>query len=191
MSTRTQKLLRRLFGLLARRVEKNQLFEQPNERAIQPPLQLEKVEPENESVSFATSEVIAKEIHSSSGYLLVHHWATWCDGCMEELDDIQNFVASIQDKKVGVYGVSWELFNGTPPQHGIPVVRHVHQAHSLSFQSKIVQGAPEALFEDLQLKEEQIPQTAVYKDGACIFSHMGILGESERKQIIRHVEEPL
>jgi hypothetical protein len=191
MPTLTQKMLRRFLVIFARRAKKNHLFEQPNERTKQPRLQLEKVEQENESVCFAKPEDIVNEIGSATGYMLVHHWATWCDGCMEELKEIQQFVLVVQQKDVAVCGVSWELFNGTPPQHAIPVVRHVHQSHGLTFRSSIIQGAPEEFFSQLQLKEEQIPQTALYRDGVCIYSHLGILEDDDREQMIRHVEEKI
>jgi|GEM_PF-3843664 len=182
--------IRYLLNVVAQRVEKNHLFEQPQERVKQSPIQLQKPKKE-EKVVFSSIEDIANDLGQSRGFLLVHHWATWCDGCMEELDDIHQFVLSLDTDSIPTYGISWELFNGTPPQHAIPVVEHVYQAHGLTFPTHIVKGAPEELFSRLSLKEQQIPQTALYKDGMLLYSHLGILSEAERQIIRNHIRDTL
>ena len=102
---------------------------------------------------------------------------------MEEIDDIQRFTSQLSLMGVSTVGISWELFNGTPPQHALPVIQHVHLAHSLDFESKVVKGNPEDLFDKLGLSEHQIPQTAIYKDGKCVYSYLGILTKEEHEKI--------
>jgi len=174
----------------AKKISKNHLFEQPQEREKHPPVQLEKPTLED-SVSLASIADITRDILQRKGFLLVHHWATWCDGCMEELDDIQQFVGSLQEEEIATYAVSWELFNGTPPQNALPVVQHVHDAHKLSFSSHIVKGNPDDLFAILKLEEQQIPQTCIYKDGKPLFSHLGILGKEQQEEIRNCIREAL
>ena len=177
-----------VLSVVARKVSKNHLFEQPQERKKHPPIQLTRPE-RNDSVYLSSVDDVAADILGSRGFLLVHHWATWCDGCMEELDDIQRFVASLQENSISVYAVSWELFNGTPPQNALPVVQHVHEAHKLTFSSHIVRGNPEDLFAKLDLKEQQIPQTSLYKDGKIVFFHLGILHQEQQEMIQTHIRE--
>ena len=43
--------------------------------------------------------------------LLVNHWATWCDGCVEELPELVELHSQIADK-VDFLGVSWDGFQG-------------------------------------------------------------------------------
>ena len=177
-----QKTVKYFFTKIAERTKKNHLFEQPYERAPQPPLRFEKPKTD-ERVYFASIKEISNEIHSHTGWCLVHHWATWCDGCMEEISDIQHFSSLLREKGVPTIGISWELFNGTPPQHALPVIQHVHVAHSLDFESRVIKGDPEDFFDKLELTEHQIPQTALYKDGKSVYSHLGVLTESEREKI--------
>ena len=126
--------IRYILSVVSKRVSKNHLFEQPQERERHPPVQLTRPE-RNDAVCLSSIESVSEDILGSKGFLLVHHWATWCDGCMEELDDIQRFVESLQEESIPTYAVSWELFNGTPPQNALPVVQHVHEAHKLTFSS--------------------------------------------------------
>lgn len=182
MSNLAQKTVRFLFTKIAKRVEKNHLFEQPYERESQSPLHFEKPNID-EDVSLSSIEDIATLIHQYPGLHLVHHWATWCDGCMEEIADVQKFTSALKEMGISTTGISWELFNGTPPQHALPVVQHVHVSHSLGFASKVIRGNPDDFFEKLALKEHQIPQTALYKNGACIYSHLGILSQAEQEKI--------
>jgi len=181
---------RYVLSIVAKKISKNHLFEQPQERETHPPVQLEKPTIE-ESVCLSSVAEITQDILQSKGFLLVHHWATWCDGCMEELDDIQQFVQSLQEEEISTYAVSWELFNGTPPQNALPVVQHVHNAHNLSFSSHIVKGSPDDLFAVLKLEEQQIPQTCIYKDGKPLFSHLGILGKEQQDEIRNSIRESL
>ena len=182
MSNLAQKTVRFLFTKIAKRVEKNHLFEQPHERVRQPSLRFEKPNID-EDVSLSSIEDIASLIHRHPGWHLVHHWATWCDGCMEEIADVQKFTSALKEMGISTTGISWELFNGTPPQHALPVVQHVHVSHSLGFTSKVIRGNPDDFFEKLALKEHQIPQTALYKNGECIYSHLGILSQAEQEKI--------
>ena len=188
MSNFAQKTVQFFFSKIAERVGKNHLFEQPDERIPHPPLRFEKAKTKTD-VSFASVEEISKDIHSCSGWRLIHHWATWCDGCMEEIDDIQLFSSLLKERGIPTLGLSWELFNGTPPQHALPVVQHVHMSHSLGFESRLVKGEPDDFFEKLQLQEHQIPQTAIYKDGVCVYSHLGILSKEEQEKIQTIIQE--
>jgi hypothetical protein len=188
MPNLAQKAIRVVFQKFAQKVQGNHLFEQEDERVPHPPLQLEKPEVKESKINLVSAKEVSELISSCCGWQLVHHWATWCDGCMEEIEDIQRFSEQLLENEISTMGVSWELFNGTPPQHAIPVVRHVHLAHGLSFPSHIVQGDPDEFFTVLRLEAQQIPQTALYKNGECVYSHMGILGEEERESICTIIE---
>lgn len=41
-------------------------------------------------------------------WIIVNYWATWCNTCMNELPELNQFYHNIQDKNVVMYGVSYD-----------------------------------------------------------------------------------
>ena len=182
-----QKSIRQIVQVIASIVEKNHLFEQPNERSPHPPLQ-EPTREREDPVFLVDSSASIQQVQGSMGWLFVHHWASWCDGCMEELLDMNMWIQELKDQGIESKVFSWELFNGTPPQHAVPVVRHIHLSNQLCFSSQIVHGDPEDFFATLALEHQEIPQSSLYKDGLCVFSHLGILSAEAKKIMHTHMK---
>ena len=100
-----------------------------------------------------------KDVLSGSGRpMLVNHWASWCDGCVEELPLLVRLHKE-WGETIDFVGISWEGFQGS--QTGAPLVAKVErfsQEQGLSWRSLVVDVEPEVLFEGLNLTCQTIPQ---------------------------------
>ncbi len=119
---------------------------------------------------------------------IVHHWATWCESCVEELPLIQRLAdaAARGAGRVEVVTVSWELFEDQRPAATVvgEIERFLH-AHGLTFPVLVFDGEPAALFQACQLSMHQIPQTAVLDaDGGRLREFDGPLSEADVDAIL-------
>jgi len=106
----------------------------------------------------ADISAIEATIKQSGRPLLVNHWATWCDGCVEELPLLlalhEQFGESVE-----FIGINWDRFQGTDTGTAlIQKVEEVSQEHGLAWRSLIVDAEPEALFQALDMQCQTIPQ---------------------------------
>ena len=97
---RMQKGFRGLFKRIAKRVKKNQLFEQPGERETQAPVF---GDAETECIQLMNAGDIEERL---LGARVVNHWATWCEPCVEELDILASIQSHIGSDKM--LGVNWD-----------------------------------------------------------------------------------
>jgi len=168
-------------------VARHELFEKPGERAPTSPLPeagAEGEEDEDEDGLVAAPEdapvarvgarlVSASELERAltprGRPLVVHHWATWCEPCAEELPRIEALAKALGDV-ADVVGVSWELFDSQePPKQALGTVDAYAEGMGLSWPTLVFKDGPEALFKVLELDFQQIPQTRVLgPDGACL-----------------------
>ena len=182
MKSLIKRTLRHLVERFAGQVKKNELFEQPGERVKHKKIE---IEPEQHDHADIGKAVSIKAFLQQEGWVFLHHWASWCDGCMEEIPLLLELSSWLQEHSVYTKGVCWELFNGTPPQHALPVVQHIHEVHSFPFQSVLIKDAPEDFFALLDIREELIPQFGLYKDGNLVYSHVGVLN----KKLIQKIQD--
>ena len=90
--------------------------------------------------------------------LLVNHWATWCDGCVEELPMLIELHNKAADK-VDFLGVSWDGFqSGGDPQQLCLWVEKFAARQALPWDSLLVDAAPQALFTALDMACHTVPQ---------------------------------
>jgi len=182
---------RRVARGVSRQVARHELFEKPGERAVTDPLP----ESETDGSGDAPSEADVVEASASSDAeedeppsarlvgvrdlsaalkprgrpMVVHHWATWCEPCAEELPRIEALAKALGDD-ADVVGLSWELFDSPePPQQALGTVSAYAAGLGLSWPTLVFEGAPESLFSALELDFQQIPQTRVIaSDGSCL-----------------------
>jgi thiol-disulfide isomerase/thioredoxin len=97
---------------------------------------------------------------------VLHHWATWCDACVEELPRVDGLVARLGDSAL-VVGVSWELFErfGKDEFAVLKDLTHFVAEQSLAMPTLVFRGEPDQLFQALSLGFEQIPQTRILDAG--------------------------
>lgn len=107
--------------------------------------------------ALASVETIRETIFAAGKPRLINHWATWCEGCVEELPLLVSLHQEYGDS-VEFIGVSWDGFQGGG---GTALVREVDQfsrAHGLPWESLVVDADPESLFESLEMVCHTVPQ---------------------------------
>ena len=114
---------------LSVQVKKHDLFEQRGERPKAN--KFPKVDDTQESISPTSEKAgsISEDVSSSVQIIscqdieerqsLPHwkifvHWATWCEGCIEELPILEDLIQVLEElpqkKKIDIYGISWDNF---------------------------------------------------------------------------------
>lgn len=192
---------RRVATLIARRVELNELFEKPNERPKQPaiftaprPAVPPEPVPEPEPAvvvdgcSVGDTAAVLVLLGPIGRIRVINHWATWCDPCVEELP----LLAALHRRlsaRADFRGVSWDLFEGGTPEAIAQHVAGFARVHGIAYDSVLVDAAPEAFFEALEMDFRQIPQTwVVDRQGKLIHRLEGILDQAAADQIAELVE---
>ena len=114
-------------------------------------------EPEEYCCEFLDSETVRARLKSPPKLLLVNHWATWCEGCVEELPLLVELHKKWGDQ-VDFVGVSWEAFQGGS---GVSLLREVHgfsKALGLAWDSWVLSDSPDTFFETMSMTCQTIPQ---------------------------------
>lgn len=114
-------------------------------------------EPEELCCEFVDSDTVVARLKSPPRLLVVNHWATWCEGCVEELPLLVELHKKWGDQ-VDFVGVSWEAFQG---DSGVSVLREVHRfskALDLAWDSWVISETPESFFESMEMTCQTIPQ---------------------------------
>jgi thiol-disulfide isomerase/thioredoxin len=121
--------------------------------------------------------------------LVINHWATWCDPCVDELPRLVRAAAGVAD--LGEFlGVSWDLFDhpGKPATVAKKVARFADSA-GVGYASVLFTGTPQELFSTLGLDFEQIPQTVVIApDGAVVYHKKGVIDHDDVFPLINAVK---
>ncbi len=178
-----QKTIRKVLRRVAKRVEKNHLFEQPGERVPQEPIFQSKGSTEVGSIRLSTAVEIEERM---LGVRVINHWATWCAPCVEELD----ILASIQSH-IGadsMLGINWDLFQGGTHAEAMQEVSEVAKSAGLEYAQCIVTDQPDAFFAHFDLEEQLVPQTIVYSSTfETLFHRVGVLTEEDIATIVKFV----
>jgi thiol-disulfide isomerase/thioredoxin len=122
--------------------------------------------------------------------LVVNHWASWCDPCVDELPRLVRAAAGVAD--VGEFlGLSWDLFDhpGNPAQVAERVAAFADSA-GVGYASVLFTGEPAVLFKELSLDSELIPQTVVYApDGTVAWKKNGVIEHDDVFPLIQAVKQ--
>ena len=175
-----QSTIRRVLRRVAKRVEKNHLFEQPGERTPQKSIFQSKSSDGERSIRLSTAAEIEERL---LGARVINHWATWCAPCVEELD----ILASIQSH-IGpdsMLGINWDLFQGGTHAEARHDVAQVAQDAGLEYAQCIVTDEPDTFFAHFDLEEQLVPQTIVYSSTfETLFHRVGVLTEEDIATIV-------
>ncbi len=122
--------------------------------------------------------------------LVVNHWASWCDPCVDELPRLVRAAAGVAD--IGEFvGVSWDLFDH--PGDPVVVAKKVAtfaDSVGVGYGSVLFVGEPKELFTALGLDSELIPQTVVLApDGTVVWKKNGVLEHDDVFPLIRAVKQ--
>ncbi len=195
--------VRRVAERVARVVAQDDLFEKPGERAPTAPLPVDPVSdppapiPDEPVVSTAAAsgpaagcepvDLASLQAACATGGkpLVIHHWATWCEPCEEELPRIEALAGALAGQ-ARVLGVSWELFEGGgDPGTVAQRVAAYQQGAGLSWPSLLFTEEPEALFDALSLSFERIPQTQVLgADGRVMKRFDGPISQADVTDLV-------
>lgn len=194
-------LTRRVLAGLARRVERDDLFEKAGERA--PTAPLPRVAPPPGAQAHPTgasrpkegcvpvdAAALAAALRPTGRPLVVNHWATWCDPCVEEMPRLVRAAAGVGD--VGEFiGVSWELFDHPGDTRKVADrVSRFADSMGIGYPSVLYTGTPESLFAACHLESHLIPQTFVLAaDGRVAWHHAGILTDDDVFPLIQAVKD--
>jgi thiol-disulfide isomerase/thioredoxin len=118
--------------------------------------------------------------------MLINHWATWCDGCVEELPALVAAHDAFGDR-VAFVGVAWELFTGSGDlAESVGTVDRFARENRVRWPSIVFDGTPTELFEGLELVDTVIPQTFIVDErGAVRFHRVGAVAEAEIVDALR------
>jgi hypothetical protein len=112
----------------------------------------------DDGIRFAPLDEIHDAVLGPGNLRLINHWATWCEGCLDELHLLVELRAAM-DSEVEFLGVSWEGFEGgTLGQDLIDEVRSHSRLHGLSWGSLLIDAPPPEFFESLGLECHTVPQ---------------------------------
>lgn len=121
--------------------------------------------------------------------LVVNHWATWCEPCVDELPRLVRAAAGCGEL-ADFLGVSWDLFDnpGDASSRAKEVAAFADSA-GVGYPSVLYTGAPEALFTALGLRDHRVPQTLVYApDGRVVWHKTGVLEHDDVFPLISAVK---
>ena len=121
--------------------------------------------------------------------MIVNHWASWCDGCVEEFSDLATLYVGAEKEGVEMVGISWELFEGGGPETAVQMVSHCQEEYNLLFGSWVLLDAPSVAFKALSIEWEKIPQTWLFKNGQRVYVHQGLLCEADIEVLLDKTRE--
>lgn len=201
-----RQLGRRVVSRLARRVGQDELFEKPGERAPTPPLapapppaRADAVPATAAPVPAAAAPVPAATLCQPLGLdalvealrpqgrpVVVHHWATWCEPCEEEMPRVEALRQALAGQ-AELVGVSWDLFEGGGEADYVAgLVATWCQQLGVGMRSVLADADPERFFERLALGYRKIPQTQLYgADGRVVYTVDGPLDEARAQELLR------
>lgn len=192
----TARILRSLLTQVSRRVATDGLFEQPGERPQTPPLRAG-TRPASEPTVHATARhegparpaegcvpvdrvALIAALVPSGKPLVVNHWATWCDPCVDELPRLVRAAAGL-GSQADMIGVSWDLFDHPGDARQVAArVADFAASSGVGFPSVLFTGEPAELFAACGLDVELVPQTLVLApDGRVVWHKKGVLTDDD------------
>ena len=194
MASILQRTTRWILRKVSQRVKKNNLFEQQGERVKQPPVSLRGSSPvhkfpKSKEVLLSHAEDLHHQLQHHQGWCIINHWASWCDGCVEEFPALRSLYDKAQQEKIEVIGISWELFEGGGAESAVQMVSHCMEEYALPYGSWVLLDAPHVAFDILSVEWQKIPQTWLLKDGQRVYVHEGLLSESDVGVLLDRIRE--
>ena len=194
--------IRAVLRQIAARVAKDGLFEQPGERPRTPPLSTfstvgQKSDHRSEKANAAPvggaaarrptggcipvdAATLPGILRPSGKPLVINHWASWCEPCVDELPRLVRSAAGLADK-AEFLGLSWDLFDhpGKPEDIARKVATFA-DSYGVGYGNVLFTGSPEDLFRICGLKVHQVPQTLVIApDGRVLYHKEGMLEDDD------------
>jgi len=138
----------------------------------------------DDGIRFADLDEIYETLFGPGKPRLVNHWATWCEGCLEELHLLVDLQAEL-GSDVEFVGISWEGFQGGMlGQDLIEEVRSYSRLNGLSWGSLLVEAPPPELFDRLNMDCDTVPQVwLIDASGAVVHRIERVLEPSDVQEL--------
>ena len=131
---------------------------------------------------------LAAMLRPSGRALVINHWATWCEPCVDELPRLVRAAAGIGDR-AEVIGLSWDRFDrqgASDPAADAAAVAAFADGYGVGYPSLLFTGAPEELYAICGIDWQYVPQTIVLgPDGAVRWHKKGIIEDDDVFALIR------
>lgn len=145
----------------------------------------------DDGIRFATLDEIHEAVFGPGKLRLVNHWATWCEGCLDEL----HLLVELRDalgSEVKFLGISWEGFEGGMiGQDLIDEVRSHSRQHGLSWGSLLVEAPPPELFDQMKMECYTVPQVWLIDAAGTVVHRIERVLEPEDIQELHTLVEDL
>ena len=129
----------------------------------------------------SAEDVLAK-IKAIQGPVLINHWATWCEGCVEELPLLVELQAHFRHE-VTFVGVSWELFQFERPD-AIEHAEDFAREHGVAWSSLFLENRPGRFFDLFEMECMTIPQIELQNaKGEVVYRLEQVLDLEEMKRL--------
>ena len=120
------------------------------------------------SISTINSKDLQERLQHSNWKIFVH-WATWCEGCLEELPIIADLIQVLQELpeqiEVDVFGVSWDNFMFQNMEQAQREVEGFYEEQNPPFSTGIISESDEDFFSFFDLSNKTIPQVWLVNPG--------------------------
>jgi len=145
----------------------------------------------DDGIRFAPLDEIHEAVFGPGKLRLVNHWATWCEGCLDELHLLVELRGAL-GSEVEFLGISWESFEGGMiGQDLVDEVRSHSRRHGLSWGSLLVEAPPPELFDRLAMECDTVPQVWLIDAAGTVVHRIERVLEPEDIQELRTLVEEL
>lgn len=137
---------------------------------------------------------LEKDLAGYSGkVLLVHHFATWCEPCKDEIPILKEEFAALAELDFVSVAISWDLFMApVPPEYAMKECQAFLKRREMEFDHLLIYtGTPEPLFKSQGITAGTVPFTDVRgSDGAIVAKFpTPILEDADRARLKKALTE--
>ncbi len=130
------------------------------------------------------ADAVARRIASAGRPVVEHHWASWCEPCIEELPRVAELARRVA-ASAEVVLVSWDAFDSHGPDTAVAAAAAMARRFSVQAPSWVVLDAPEVVFAVLDPPARTVPCTRVLDaDGGVLRAYAGPLSAADVEDIV-------
>ena len=133
---------------------------------------------------FASLDEIHETVFGPGPIRLINHWATWCAGCIDELELLVQLKRDLGEQ-VRIVGICWESFEGGMIGDDlIDAVQSQSRLSGLSWDSLLVEAPPPEFFDALGMECQTIPQVwLVDTEGSVVHRFEQVLQQEDADKL--------
>jgi len=117
--------------------------------------------------------------------LVLHHWATWCDGTRGDLSQVVALQRALRDR-ADLVGLNWEsLRDDRPREEQLAHIARIERRYGIRWRSLYFVGDRDELSSVLGIDSAALPLTTVH--GGVPYMHRGPLTPTSTRHLIESV----